>query len=604
MKKYIKIIQLLLGVLFVIACAYIATSIGKIVYEEPQVFIDTSNLENNEVQLVIYHNNCTVIPMNKIDEYKYAATLGNELYNKEYSIEVYIDMDRKVRLAYINNQEIASKDIINFSDVIISKDFYPDIVSIKLQEEFNVKRILLEIAVWGLTVFIGWYIFVNKKIKPSFFIYSDTALKYISKKDLLVGFTIVTVTGVMILGSDVVPFANILQLQKSGVDIYQFQSAIQVRDGLEYLAWPYDSVTTIFWSLLINIYNSIFENAPLLNGIPYIQVYVFKLVNFMLICCTVLAIISFLIDQEILGAKYARKIYYIAVFNPLVFYVAIMYIHIDTLPMYLLIVGLLLLRKRKVYTIIPAMLLGLGLSCKSQVMLLLPTILITSGYLYIINDDIKIWYRIKKYIGFLSVLGLVMFIFKLMPLVKETPISVLLDYAPQAERTWYTTIAYAPGVYLYISILGLFGFTLINLFNFNSNCGDNNIILNGLMYYGIIMLVFSFSIMSTPASLLYTFAGFIIIFALSKDKVNIIVISCFSILLVIEQLIGNEGGIGNIFQIIGFGWKLSEVYSVLPEQNQIKLLSTIFTISKATMLAYALYFHSKAKVVLTTRLSH
>lgn len=61
------------------------------------------------------------------------------------------------------------------------------------------------------------------------FIYSGSALKYISKKNILIIVGIVTLTAFMVAGCDVYPMLNSMRIQKCGFDIYQFQAAVEIK---------------------------------------------------------------------------------------------------------------------------------------------------------------------------------------------------------------------------------------------------------------------------------------------------------------------------------------------------------------------------------------
>lgn len=468
---------------------------------------------------------------------------------------------------------------------------------LEIQEEIwigviynNLLRQIILFMVYNIIFFCILYIFrrhqVNFKEICENFIYNDSSLKIVGKKLIIFSILITVLSIVMKPGGDCSPILKTLAVNLSGIDAYQFQNIYQIYiHDVEFVMWPYNPIMLVFYSLfgILNFGYSPFYISTAFDILPAIFL---KIINILLMNGVVLGVISCLLEYEMVKKENIKKIYLWSIFNPLVYYIAIIYIQLDVLPMYCVCMGLLLFVKKnfKIETgIIAAILLSLGLFCKMQNILLIPTVL-----LFLFITGLKNRKKIRYVMAFL----LLCFINILNIYVTNGVIGTFLGANKQGQRIWFTTFAYAPKVYIFITIFVIIFLFLINLFQCSSHINQENFVYNSLLMLGAIVLIFSASIISTPSTLIIAFPAFILLMGLEDDWMKRMFISLFSILCACCEMFTNVGDITaslNYFGKEGIFTVLQRKFLGTPDE--IKLNSILFTVSKAAMIAYALLFY-------------
>lgn len=75
----------------------------------------------------------------------------------------------------------------------------------------------------------------------------------------------------------------------------------------------------------------------------WLQSSLYKMLNMLLMNGAVLSLISPFLERGFPKEEWARGVYYFSIFNPLCFWIAIIFIWSDMLPVYCILLGLLLL---------------------------------------------------------------------------------------------------------------------------------------------------------------------------------------------------------------------------------------------------------------------
>jgi hypothetical protein len=392
----------------------------------------------------------------------------------------------------------------------------------------------------------------------------------------------------MVVGSDVVGFYNMMRIHTQEIDIYQFQINNFTLSQFPFFSFPYNPVMTIFWGGAYELTGGVLSQFPLINGYPYFQVSIFKLLNLALLVGTILSVLSYLLEKKYIDGSKVRRLFYISLFNPISFYIAILYIHLDTLPLYMITIGVLLLGQGSL-TLMAAMFIALGISTKSQLLILLPFI-----FLIIVVKTIKNHQLIKERFLYSSKILLAFFVTFLLAYIlpgrNGLPLKTMLDIFPQTERIWFTVLQYTPAVYLFITIGIVILVTMLYLFWFSQAALNTDITKSFFYIIASLVLCFSGSMLHTPATLMHTTVAFILIYAVS-DNIQKLVYFALSNLVLLNYMLTPSGDIGKL--TIGYT-PLSPILEELFNHDPIRRESLLFTISVAAMFAFGILFYRKA----------
>lgn len=548
-------------------------------FENTQIFIDISN--EDTLTGLTYLGEEEKIFFEK-DGSSYSAIFNDE--NREnYTIDITINDGEYI--CYVNSNEVEVKKI---SEVLNKNEFYGNIIVISLPSKMN---ILAFILIYLIVLSILIKLLSVMKLSSGIWTYSSSSLKYITKRDIKKVFILITVTFFCVTGVDIYPIIYTNLLKSSGISIFQLQAALQITDGIQFLLWPYNPTMLTFWNSLLHPFSKIFVELNNTLDYKYTFGYVLRVINGGLIVLTVLTILSYLIENNYIDKKNVRKAFFISIFNPATFYIACIFVQLDTLPMYLLTLGILSLKKESRF--FSCLMIGLALSCKMQTLVYFPIVILILLFEFIYEKRFLL--PIKSMFYLLGTLGLSFVV----PFFINKSFNIVLNYAPQADRVWFTVFPYAPGLSVFISIFLLTCLTILYVFMYNEYCKYEDVLLTGLLMVGVIILSFSISIIHTPSSLLLILPALTVIIALRGDIRNNIFFVIFTILMVTSELFSDVGDISNIFSIVGKGGFFKEYVLSLEGSEQSKYISLIFTISKAAMSAYCCYFLYWCKEVLT-----
>lgn len=578
---------------------YLAINISKILFPTPQFHIYLGNYkENGSISIFTYENNGT----------EYLCTKDGNQYNvnvwfkdEKFSIVFQID-DLLVSNMRINNIEVPDNRIY-YLNKLTGYSIYNDVIAVGLPL-YSKAAIISAIIFWGFFCAIIWRL--NNLAKESGstikekLIYSFSSIRIIRIKPIIFSLGI-TMASVMIhYGCDISTFIGALNIQQSGLDIYQLQSSLDAYMGQSFIMWPYNYTMLMFYDMVA------FLNRLLLpwfevNKYHLIQILIFKMVGMVLINLTVLSVLSFLLDEDLIQAEKVKKVYYWSVFNPLTFWIVIIYIQLDAFPVYCITLGVLLLNDLKSNYLLSALLLSIGLCAKSQTLILIPGVFVALLLILLINqgDFINVKERVLYGIRW----GVVFLIFFIMFLgafyIKKEAFYCSISNVPQADRIWWTVLSYAPEVYLYITVAGLVFFFLLNSFELKRSIKKNKVIINVIYFSASIALMLSFGILSTPGTFVNCLAAFILLFSFSEDGFQNLIFAIGGLLMVFTELFTAAGDITQTLVFFNYHPFFTQLEQSLSGTNEgIRYGSLLFSIAHAAMLAYAVLFYKKGKSAL------
>ncbi|MFA9463375.1 MAG: hypothetical protein ACERKN_03675 [Velocimicrobium sp.] len=598
MNKKSKIIKYLMYAMGIFVIFYISYQFVNIIMPDNQFVFDTSESEIGNISLYAYHKGGIKFDLQKMDDKTYFVNVDKKIYGKEYKIYVDTDANHSIKSVMLNDNLVDKKsnNFYKISD-LTSFSYYTNLVVIR-ERNLGMKKLVLIVLIFLIfsCIFSFTYYYTKKRNHKFWekFIYSSSSLKLIGYKPILLSVLITLLSIIIYHGCDLNSIADSIVMQQKGVDVYQLIASVDTIKGVGMKLWSYDFVMLIFYDLSMTI-NRLF--LPLFNPNSYhiVQVVLFKIVNILLMNLTILAILSFLYDEGYIKEKSKiRTIYFWSIFNPLTFYISILFIQLDAFPAYCLTIGILLLSKLKNNYCLSALFLTWGIASKTQLFLVIPVILLLIFFEAVKNKRLfwQYYFFLIINVSFCLVI----------PRLANTTIKYALSNIPQAERAWFTVIQYAPQVYLYITIFFLVLFMLFNVFHINLEIEINNFILSTLYYIAIICLLLSFSILSTPSTMIQTLAAFVLIFTFSKDNLQRFFIALFALLIVFSEMFGSVGDITASLRFFGKTSLFVQFEAALGTSPQgVKWISVLFTIAHSAMLAYAIYFYQKSQEVLKFR---
>lgn len=588
--------KIILRLIAVIICMLVALACTTDLFPQPQFTVDMSEVQmSQDVYVYTYHNQGTCFSTELVRENTYSCDIETGYWKNNYHLEITIDpSSNHVISASINGKVVKSKQIVHIDEIITSPPYQSTAVIIA--REVTAKCVLTFIIFFASLLILCKIVSCEVKLNchgtlVKTLLCGGSAINFIKKRDVAIAFVGVILSSVFAVGCDINVIIGNMTLVGKGINIYQYIATMDQRYQIQNLMWPYGQPMLLAYfigtlPLQLGKYNFWEYN---------LSCYLFyKILHGSLIAVLIISVLSFLLNNKIIKAKECRSVFLWSFFNPLVFYVAIIFIQIDIFPALCLTLGCLVLSNKSA-PILAGTLLGIGISCKMQCFLLAPIVILLFLCGLFRRDKLERLNAMKAGTAFIFVL----IIFMSPALKANLPVSLMIQCTPQADRAWWTVIQYTEDIYFFITPGILICAMIANMINIDRKKRSETLACNALYMYGAIVLLFSFSIKSTPSTLIHCLAAFTLINVAAKDNLQRLMIGGLSILAVFEVMFTTIGDISGLLPYIGIPYTFTAlVESLYGTDKWLRFFGLLFTISHAAMLTYGLLFCKKGIDVL------
>ncbi len=432
----------------------------------------------------------------------------------------------------------------------------------------------------------------------SIFTYSAAWTKLVTRRDLLVALVVTCASIFSIVGVDAVPIYNVFRGACAGLDMYQYQVNYGSVWHFEFPTFAYNPSMLEFWTFFDRIWGAAFGHAPAIWGKPYLQLFFVKLVNGVLLALTVLSVLSFAQDEK-LGAVRPRSAFHLAFFNPLAWYVALLFVQFDTVPLYFATLGLLLSHRFDRHGLVGPLLLGFGCSMKYQGIILLPTSLVAFLYAALATETETrpLRERLRTAALGLVALGAPLVLFRWLPSRPGAALQLLFRSMGQFIRAYFG-FAYAGDTLFYFMYGSAIVLLLFWFFSLRLGSTSRDVIVGALLGTGALVAAVNAAHLYTPSTLLQLSAALTLTIVLEPDPIRRVAFSLGTALIVASCATQPYGDITRLLP--GRPGSFAELVPTLQGADHEHFGSLPFTASIAGLIAYAALFWRGARAFLTS----
>ena len=581
---------MLLWIITATICVFVAWGITVELFPQPQFTVDLAEIQSQTVTVYTYHDQGTPFPATLTGPDSYACDIPQGYWKDAYHLEFTVDAaNNRVLSAVINGEDAKPSQIVHVADLLSSLPYSKTVVI--TTSETAIKSIVAFCVI--LAVLLALCLIVRREIAVSGFktmsktlLCGGAAVKAIGKKGIFWAVFGVVISCFIAVGSDIDVILVDFRFVGSNADIFQYLATVDQRHQIPFLIWCYNpSMLMAYFLGTIPL-----QLGHFTAGKYHIICYLFfKLLNGCLILITVISILSFLEKRGVIAREKCGSIFLWSFFNPLVFYVAVVYIQLDIFPACCLVLGCLLFVEKKMPSL-SGILLAVGLSCKMQNVLLSPAVIVLLCIELLKGKEERraTWKAVAVFAVTLAVF--------LLPFMRQGgPVALMAQYSPQSERVWWTTLQYASGVFFQITPGVLVCAMIMDMIHLDLQKRPETLVLNTFYMFGAIVLLFSFSILSTPSTLIHCLAAFTLLNVMARDRLQRLIIAGLSLLMVFEVMFSSVGDVARLLSYAGIPYNFTVLEQTLNGTDQgTRLFSILFTISHAAMLAFGLLFCKKA----------
>lgn len=416
--------------------------------------------------------------------------------------------------------------------------------------------------------------------------YSDAAVRAIGKKPILLSFAVTAISLFIFYGCDLKPLAESIILWQKGIDLFQLFACINPYKSVELYSWQYEGMMLAGYGLpSYLLYPTLGGFQP--GAYHWLQSFLYKMLNMLLMNGTVLSLISFLLERGLLKEERAREVYYFSVFNPLCFWIAIIFIQFDMLPVYCTLLGLLLLLDVQKNKWSAALFLGFGVACKVTYLMLLPSMAFLMLTLFVRDRKAR-----KDWLLFGLGFGFLLFVFLLLPRILHTPLHLAYRDLPQTKRLWRLAFPLvSTEIRTYAAIVGLVIAFLWSVLHWDTEAAKPIQILRTVLMLAVIMFTFSTLTLSTPSFYLVSLPAFVLLVLQSRNRYECVLKSLFSLLVVTQFLLRPEGDITATLWFFGKTPVFTRVLQAVEASGKaLWWKSFLYSVSYGAMLVYLKLF--------------
>lgn len=507
----------------------------------------------------------------------------SELYHINETVKIDISAEKakaSVPVTFLNLERLHPNTYRGMYDVVLHN-------ALPLQAAlFVVFNLCLATLVW----------FAKKKkfsltaFASCFHYRSEKQVKWGRKQWLLLGL-ILLASFAIAPGVDLPSITRMSSQFVSGGDIYQIQNLREVEvHFIEFNSYPYNPIMLLFYAIP-NILSFGFAPFYIQTYVLWLPALIFKICNALLLRETVLSLEGYMLDAGLIQKEQKRKSFWFVFLTPLVFYVAISYIQLDALPMYLMAEGLLqLLRadEKEINRAVGAALMAMSCFCKLQNLLLVPVCLLVFFVL--------IWRKRQEFIN--ACVYLVTLVLCISNVYLWNPmIGMFLSQNPQSKRIWFTAFPYVQdAVFLYVTFFFVILFLGLVAMQFRSDLSKSQLLFGALLANGALVLLFSATILDTLSTYILAFPALVYILYREKDDLRAFFIWAISALVLAEWVFSSVGDITGALHYLGQRGVFTELEQELAGTAEgFQLSSVLLTLTKAGLVLYAMLFYEELK---------
>lgn len=564
---------------------YVSECYWRVAKPKRDIVLDLRDAQVGKILAGVFDDNGTVVPMTKAGG-NFEAKLP--WYGKEAALAVSLK-DGKVSAATLNGTEFPAGGIVRLSEATFLRGREGDftiLVTPKSDERLAVELvsgILLALILFVVIRMQGRY----------WFIYSPEIFAIVTPRQIAIALMVCAATVFSVVGVDAKPISYIVQLFNHGVDVYQFQVVHKAIDHFEFLHFPYNPSMLIFLGLADTVLSPITSLLPVFNTYPYLQILVSKLLNFGLLFLTCGSVASFLLKNGFIRTLTPTR-FWVAVFNPLMFYIGILYVQYDTVPAYFITLGILNLATLVGKGGVAGLATALGLSMKIQCFLLAPLIGGAAAFSGLFTSFSR--QRLRWFFKYSIAAAIVLIATYIIIYRPGTPFHFLLGNFSQKERMWFTVLHYAPGLVLFLAPLAVLIATGVFLSRLNDTKTDAEVSLQTILGVGAVICAFSMMHMYTPSTFLQLAAPIALVI-LSGTPWQAALACIWGGVIVMNWAFCDVGDISRVF---GYQTAVfSNLFYGLPEGDRIRLNSLLFSVGVAGMVGLIGLFSQRSRELLT-----
>lgn len=558
---------------------YLAAFFSRLYVPDRQLFLDTDSLKEQKVMAFVYDE--APVELLAAGEETYAGVIRSG--GSELQVSV------RLRDGVPQNCEVAGeeKEFIPVSRYITSND-YLGTYCVQLEQRTTQRFHLGAILFAGILALFALALRENRREGRfwSRLMYSDAAVRAIGKKPILLSFAVTAISPFIFYGCDLKPLAESIILWQKGVDLFQLFACINPYKSVELYSWQYEGMMLAGYGLPSYL---LYPTLPWFQPGAYhwLQSFLYKMLNMLLMNGTVLSLISFLLERGFLKEERAREVYYFSVFNPLCFWIAIIFIQFDILPVYCTLLGLLLLSDVQKNKWSAALFLGFGVACKLTYLMLLPSMAFLMLTLFVRDRKAR-----KDWLLFGLGFGLLLFVFLLLPRILHTPLHLAYRDLPQTRRLWRLAFPLvSTEIRTYAAIVGLVIAFLWSVLHWDTKAAMPIQILRTVLMLAVIMFTFSSLTLSTPSFYLVSLPAFVLLMRQSRNRYECVLKSLLSLLVVTQFLLRPEGDITATLWFFGKTPVFTRVLQAVEASGKaLWWKSFLYSISYGAMLVYLKLF--------------
>lgn len=566
-------------ILLAILSLYFAYFFASLYVPSEQFFLDTDGIAKQKVVVFVYDKEPVVLLPEGADGFVGVIQSGGG----EKRVSVRVDGDSITSCA-VDGEEKTLQALRRYT----TSAYYAGTYCVCLESRVKQRLPLTLVLFCFLFGLFRLAVRENRKSGGGYgiFTYSGRAVSVLGRKPILLSFFVTAASILIAYGCDLPVISDSIILWQKGIDIFQLFACINPYKNVELYLWQYEGMMLAGYSLpSYLLYPTLGGFQP--GAYHWLQSFLYKMLNMLLMNGTVLSLISFLLERGFLKEERAREVYYFSVFNPLCFWIAIIFIQFDMLPVYCTLLGLLLLSDVQKNKWSAALFLGFGVACKVTYLMLLPSMAFLMLTLFVRDKKAR-----KDWLLFGLGFGGLLFVLLLLPRILPTPLHLVYRDLPQTRRLWRLAFPLvSTEIRTYAAIVGLVIAFLWSVLHWDTKAAMPVQILRTVLMLAVIMFTFSSLTLSTPSFYLVSLPAFVLLMRQSRNRYECVLKSILSLLVVTQFLLRPEGDITATLWFFGKTPVFTRVLQAVEASGKaLWWKSFLYSVSYGAMLVYLKLF--------------